>query len=164
MIVRDATVADLPTILQIHNWAIANTTAIWDEEPVPLREREEWFAARQAAGLPVIVAEVGGAVAGYASYGPWRPKSGYRHTMENSLYVHPDHQGQGVGRTLLPALVEIAEAAPDVHCIVAGIESSNEVSLALHRRHGFVEVGRLPQVGLKFGAWLDLVHLQRLVD
>src|SRR5690606_16102987 len=79
-LVRDARIGDLPAILEIHNRAIAETTAIWDDEPVDLADRQAWFDNRTAHGRPIVVAEVDGELAGYASYGPWRPKSGYRHT------------------------------------------------------------------------------------
>lgn len=162
--IRDAVAADLPQILAIHNEAIVNTTANWDEHEVDLDNREQWFAAQQEAALPILVCELDGAVAGYAYYGPWRPRTGYRHTMENTLYVHVDHHGRGIGSTLLAALVERAEASGDVRCLIAAIEASNTPSIALHAKHGFVEVGRFPQVGVKFGGWLDLVCMQRMTQ
>lgn len=163
MIVRDAELADLPAILAIHNDAIATTTAIWDEQQVDLDDRRHWLETRQSSGLPVLVAEVDGEVAGYASYGPWRPKSGYRFTMENSIYTHPDHRGRGVANALMPALLERARAG-EVRAIVAGIESTNAVSIALHEKYGFRRVAHLPEVGFKFGRWLDLDYLQLSLD
>jgi phosphinothricin acetyltransferase len=162
MQVRDATTADLPAILEIHNDAIRTTTAIWDEAEVGIDERREWLAGRQAAGLPVLVAEVDGTVAGFASYGPWRVKTGYRFTMENSVYVHPDRRGQGVANALMPALIDLARVG-DVHSIVAGVEASNAASIAMHEKFGFRQVGLLPQVGFKFGRWLDLAYFQLLL-
>ncbi len=162
--VRDATVDDLPQILWIHNDAIAHTTAIWDDEQVDLADRAAWLHDRQSSGRPVLVAEAAdGSVAGYASYGPWRTKSGYRHSVENSVYVHPDHRRAGHAATLVTALIDHARGA-DVHAIVAGIEAGNASSIALHERFGFGEVARMPQVGVKFGRWLDLVYLQLLLD
>lgn len=159
MIIRDAVEADLPGILTIHNDAIRTTTAIWDEHEVELDERQTWFETRRAAGLPVLVADVDGVVGGYASYGPWRVKTGYRFTMEDSVYVHPDHRAQGLATALLPALIDRARAG-EVHAIVAGIEAGNAASIALHERFGFERVALLPEVGLKFGRWLDLAYLQ----
>ena len=159
MIVRDATVADLPAILVIHNDAIATTTAIWDDQQVDLDDRRHWLETRQSSGLPVLVAEIDGEVAGYASYGPWRPKSGYRFTVEDSVYTHPDHRGRGVANALMPVLLDRARA-DEVHTIVAGIESTNTVSIALHEKYGFRRVAHLPEVGFKFGRWLDLDYLQ----
>lgn len=158
-VIRDAVPADLPEILVVHNAAIAETTAIWDEEPVGLDEREAWFAARADAGHPILVADVDGVVAGYASYGQYRPKSGYRLTMENSVYVADGFHRRGIATRLMTAL--IARAGENgVHALVAGIESSNTTSIALHEKLGFVTVGVMPEVGVKFGRWLDLTWMQ----
>ena len=159
MIIRDAVHDDLPAILEIHNDAIRTTTAIWDEHEVDLADRREWFDARQSAGLPVLVAELDGGVIGFATYGPWRPKTGYRFTVENSVYVHPDHRGRGAANLLMPVLIERARSG-DVHAIVAGIEAANAGSIALHEKFGFRQVALLPEVGFKFGRWLDLAYLQ----
>jgi L-amino acid N-acyltransferase YncA len=159
MQLRDATAADLPAILEIHNDAIVTTTAIWDETEVGIDERRQWLEDRQSAGLPVLVAEIDGTVAGFASFGPWRAKTGYRFTMENSIYVHPELRGRGVANALMPVLIDRARAG-DVHSLVAGIEASNAVSIALHEKFGFLQVALLRQVGFKFGRWLDLAYLQ----
>ena len=159
MNIRDAMHDDLPAILEIHNDAIRTTTAIWDEHEVDLDDRREWFGARRSAGLPVLVAELDGTVIGFATYGPWRPKTGYRFTVENSVYVHPDHRGRGAANALMPALIEHARAG-EVHAIVAGIEAANAGSIALHEKFGFRRVALLPEVGFKFGRWLDLAYLQ----
>ena len=159
MIIRDAGHDDLPAVLEIHNDAIRTTTAIWDEHEVDLADRRAWFDARQSAGLPVIVAELDGDVIGFASYGPWRPKTGYRFTVENSVYVHPDHRGRGAATSLVSTVIEHARDG-DVHAIVAGIEATNTPSIALHEKFGFRRVALLPEVGFKFGRWLDLAYLQ----
>ena len=159
MIIRDAVHDDLPAILGIHNDAIRTTTAIWDEHEVDLDDRRAWFDGRRSAGLPVLVAELDDSVIGFASYGPWRAKTGYRFTVENSVYVHPDHRGRGAANALMPALIEHARS-DDVHTIVAGIEATNAGSIALHEKFGFRRVALLPEVGFKFGRWLDLAYLQ----
>jgi L-amino acid N-acyltransferase YncA len=159
MNIRAAGHDDLPAILEIHNDAIRTTTAIWDEHEVDLADRRAWFDARRSAGLPVLVAEVDGSVIGFATYGPWRPKTGYRFTVENSVYVHPDHRGRGAATSLLSALIEHARDR-EVHAIVAGIEATNAGSIALHEKFGFRQVALLPEVGFKFGRWLDLTYLQ----
>ncbi|MCX5042621.1 GNAT family N-acetyltransferase [Aldersonia sp. NBC_00410] len=159
MIVRDAEPADMPAILAIHNSAIAESTAIWDTAPTDLDERISWWAHRRQAGFPVLVADIDGAIAGYASYGPWRPKSGYRFTVENSVYVADAYHRRGVATALMTALIERA-AQGGVHVIVAGIESANHSSIALHNNFGFRVVGELPQVGAKFDRWLDLTLMQ----
>lgn len=159
MTIRDATPADAAGLLAIHNEAVRTTTAIWDESEVDLADRSAWLAERLAAGFPVLVAEVDGVVAGYASYGPWRPKSGYRRTVENSLYVLASHHGQGLASALFDELLVRARAA-DLHRMVAMIESSNTLSIDLHARRGFAVVGQMSEVGSKFGHWLDLTIMQ----
>jgi phosphinothricin acetyltransferase len=158
--VRDATEADLHGILEIYNDAVLHTTAVWNESPVEIAERAAWLAERRRRGFPVLVAELDGTVAGYASFGDFRAWDGYRHTVENSIYVRADLRGQGIGSLLLPELVGRA-AALRKHVMVAGIEGENQASLRLHARFGFEQAGRLREVGRKFGRWLDLVFLRR---
>lgn len=163
MLIRDTVRADLPEILLVHNAAIADTTAIWDEELVDLAEREAWLAGRRDAGMAVLTAEIDGRVAGYASYGQYRPKSGYRLTVENSVYVADGFLRRGVATALMAEL--IARARTDgLHAMVAGIESTNSTSIALHEKFGFAVVGVMPQVGVKFGRWLDLTWMQLLLE
>ncbi len=156
---RPATEADLPAILDIYNDAVLNTTAIWNETPVDLENRIAWFSARAKAGYPVLVAERGGEVIGYASYGDWRAFEGFRRTMEHSVYVRADRKGAGTGRRLMEAL--IAEASTrGVHVLVGCIEAGNEASIRLHEKLGFRFVGRFEEVGFKFGRWLDLTCME----
>lgn len=159
-LVRDARESDLPAILAIHNANIATSTAIWDLEQVGLPERAAWFRDRTAAGMPILVAEIDGELAGYASYGPWRPKAGYRFSVENSVYVDERFHRRGVATALLSALLERARAAGTVHAMIAGIESGNAASIALHERFGFRIAGQFPEVGHKFGGWMDLTLMQ----
>lgn len=161
--IRDAEIADLDTITEIHNHAVLHTTAIWDEDETDVAERTTWFADRLASGYPVIVAVDESGVLGYASYGRWRPRTGYRLSVEHSVYVLDGQHGRGIGTMLMDELLTRARAA-GMHAMVAGIESGNTASIALHKRLGFVEVGRMPQVGAKFGRWLDLSMLQLLLD
>lgn len=162
--IRDAGTADLDAILAIYNDAVQHTTAIWNDTPVDRANRAAWLAARTAAGYPVLVATAAdGAVLGYASFGDWRAFDGYRHTVEHSVYVHPDARGRGTGHALLAALTGRARALGK-HVMVAAIDADNLASLALHRRLGFTETGRMPQVGCKFGRWLDLAWMQLRLD
>jgi phosphinothricin acetyltransferase len=160
---RDAESADLDTITEIHNHAVVHTTAIWNEDAVDRADRAAWLADRTARGYPVIVAADETGVVGYASYAQWRPHSGYRHTVEHSVYVRGDQRGRGIGKLLMTALIERARA-DGMHVMIGGIESGNAASIALHERLGFREVGRMPQVGAKFGRWLDLSMLQLMLD
>ncbi|WP_206244539.1 GNAT family N-acetyltransferase [Novosphingobium terrae] len=162
MIIRDAGERDLAAIMAIYNHAVLQTTAVWNDTPVTLEERQSWLAGKRERGFPVLVAEVGDRLLGFASYGDFRPWPGYVHTIEHSVYVHPESHRQGVGRALMEALIEQAVAA-GLHAMIGGIEAGNAGSLALHHALGFAEVGRLPEVGRKFDRWLDLVFMQRVL-
>ena len=161
--IRDAEAPDLETITAIHNDAVVHTTAIWNEEAVDVDDRAAWLAERARRGFPVIVAVDETGVVGYASYGDWRPHSGFRNTVEHSVYVRGDQRGRGVGRTLMEELIDRARTQ-GLHVMVAAVDSTNVGSIVLHERLGFREVGRLPQVGAKFGRWLDLTFLQLVLD
>jgi phosphinothricin acetyltransferase len=160
MQVRDATEADLPTILAIINEATLNTTAVWGIAPTTLEARRAWWKERVDAGFPVLVAAEGDTVLGFASYGSFRPWEGYKHTVEHSVYVDAAARGKGVGRVLLTALIDHATAAGK-HVMVAGIDASNSVSIRLHETLGFTSAGTLSEVGRKFDRWLDLLFMQR---
>lgn len=162
-LVRDARESDLPEILAIHNNAIAETTAIWDTELADLDERTAWFRTRTEGGHPILVAEIDGKVAGYASYGQFRPKSGYRFSVENSVYVADSFHRRGVATVLMNELLLRARKG-DVHAMIAAIETSNGTSIKLHEKFGFTIVGQLPQVGYKFDRWMDLTLMQLLFD
>ncbi|MGE8294211.1 MAG: N-acetyltransferase family protein [Pseudomonas sp.] len=162
--IRDASEADLPGILAIYNDAVQHTTAIWNETLVDLANRRAWLTERTGTGFPVLVmVDSAGAVLGYTSYGPWRPHDGYRHTVEHSVYVRSDQRGQGLGVLLMQALIERARAA-GLHVMVGAIESENTASIRLHQRLGFVTTGQMPQVGRKFGRWLDLTFMQLILE
>ena len=160
LIVRDATLEDAADILAIYNYAALNTTAVWTDGAVDLASRREWILARQQAGYPVLVAMKGRDVVGFASFGDFRPWPGYRHTVENSVYVDERHHRAGIGRSLVAALIERATVM-NKHTMIAGIEAANTASVRLHASLGFAEVGRMPEVGCKFGRWLDLVLMQK---
>ena len=163
MEVRDARVDDLPGILDIFNEVIANSTAVWFDTPDDLEGRRRWFSARRLRGFPVLVAVESGSVLGYCTFGEFRAWHGYRHTVEHSVYVRADRRRSGLGRMLLSALMERA-AASHAHAMIGAIEAGNHASLGLHAGLGFKEVARMPEVGCKFGRWLDLVFVQRLLD
>ncbi|MBS1183220.1 MAG: acetyltransferase [Proteobacteria bacterium] len=164
MIIRDAVAADIGGITDIYNHAVAHTAAIWNDALVDTANRAAWHADRLRLGYPVLVA-IGddGSVLGYATFGDWRPHDGYRHTVEHSVYVRHDARGGGLGEALMRALIDRARGLGK-HVMVAGIEAGNLASIRLHTKLGFVDVGRLPEVGTKFGRWLDLAFLQLTLD
>ena len=162
-LLSDATEDALPGILAIFNDVIAHTTAVYREQPVTLDERRTWMKSRLAQGFPVLVARDAGAVVGFASFGEFRAWPCYRNTVEHTVHVLSDARGRGIGRTLVEALLLRAQGLGK-HVVVAGIDGDNAVSLRLHQRLGFQEVGRFCEVGRKFDRWLDLVFLQRLLD
>lgn len=161
MIVREATEADLPGVLAIYNHAVAHTTAIWNDALADLDNRRAWWRGRVEAGFPVLVAvDEAGAVTGYASYGPFRAFDGYRMTVEHSVYVAENARRRGAAKALMLALEAEARSA-GMHIMVGGIAADNEASIELHRRLGFSETARMPEVGCKFGRFLDLVFMQK---
>jgi phosphinothricin acetyltransferase len=161
--IRPANEQDLPAILDIYNDAILHTTAVYDYQSHTLEMRKAWYAAKVAGGFPIFVAEEEGQVIGFSSLGPFRAWAAYKYTVENSIYVAPDRRGQGVGKLLLPPLIEAARQL-ELHALIAGIDASNEASYRLHRRFGFEEVAHFKQVGYKFGRWLDLKFLELILE
>jgi len=161
--VRQATDADVDVIREIYNHAIEHSTATWDLEPVSLDDRRGWLVGHNTGRNVTLVAEVDGLVVGYAGYGTFRSKAGWADTVEHSVYLTEAARGRGFGRRLLVELVAAARTH-QIHAMVGVLTSDNEVSERLHRSLGFVEVGRMPQVGRKFGRWLDAVFLQLVLD
>jgi len=163
MSIRYAVKEDCAAIAAIYNHAVINTAAIWNDQTVDADNRIAWFEARALLGYPVIVSEENGVVTGYASFGDWRAFDGFRHTVEHSVYVHTEHQGKGLGLALMERLIEEAKRIGK-HVMVAGIEAQNQGSIHLHQKLGFTITGQMPQVGTKFGRWLDLTFMQLQLD
>ncbi len=160
--VRRARREDCPEILAIYNDAILTTTASYDLEPRTLEHRLAWFDGHAQRDYAVFVAELGGQVVGWSSLSPYHDRFGYRFTAENSVYLAASHRGRGLGGHLLRPLLDAARAR-ELHAIIAAIDASNEASLRLHRRFGFEQVGHFKQVGHKFGRWLDVIYLERML-
>jgi phosphinothricin acetyltransferase len=160
-VIRAATEADLPAILAIHNDVVAHTTSIYDRHLSTLDERRAWFDGRRGAGFPVLALDTAGEVAGYSSFGEWRTRWGYRHSVENSVHVRADCRGRGYGSALTEALFPFALALR-VHAMVAHIDSAAVASIRLHRRLGFTLVGTFREVGRMHGRWLDIVAMEKL--
>lgn len=150
-------------ILEILNDAILNSTALYDYEPRTMQHMRAWFKAKRDGGFPVIGA-VGehGALAGFASYGTFRERPAYKYTIEHSVYVHANRRGRGTGIALMRALIARA-TQQQYHVMVGGIDGDNRGSIRFHEKLGFVHAGTLPQVGFKFGRWLDLAFYQLIL-
>ena len=159
-VIRSASYEDLPAIVEIYNEGGVATTASYDIEPVTLEERAAWFERLRNQGHPVLVLEENGRVVGFASYGSFRDKAAYLHTVEHSVYVAEGSRSNGVGRMLLCALLDHARGR-GVHVMLGVLDADNMASRAFHKSLGFIESAVLPEVGRKFGRWLDVVFVTR---
>jgi L-amino acid N-acyltransferase YncA len=161
MQLRLATSEDAEAIRQIYNLEVTTSTATFDLVPRSLEDQRAWLEARSGAHA-VLVATVDETVVGFGSLSPWRDRPAYATTVEDSVYVHRDHHGQGVGKALLSALVDTA-TAHGFHACMARIVGGHEASIALHRACGFEVVGTEREVGRKLGRWLDVMLMERLL-
>jgi phosphinothricin acetyltransferase len=156
-IIRPATRGDLPAINDIYNHYVLHSTCTYQEEPSTMPEREGWFDAH-GREHPVTVLELDGQVAGWGSLSRFHARSAYRFSAENSVYVHHDLHRRGIGAALLQDLLRRATEL-QLHTIIAGIDTEQAPSIALHRKFGFIEVARLKE----FGRWLDVIYMQKLL-
>ena len=159
--IRDATTADLPVIDEIYNHYVLHSTCTYQTEPGTAEERAQWFAAH-GPRHPVTVAEIEGRVVGWGSLSKFHPRAAYGNTVEDSVYLHHEARGKGIGTALLADLLERAQRIGH-HTVIGGIDASQAASIRLHAKFGFVEAARLREVGFKFGRWLDVVWMQRML-
>jgi phosphinothricin acetyltransferase len=162
VIVRPASAGDAGAIASIQNALLATTSVEWTDTPHTTQSLRRWLDEHDV----VLVAEERAEVVGVAAFGPFRDtvkRPGYRFTVENSVHVREDRWRSGVGRQLMQALIEEARGHGK-HTMIAAIDGANEASIRFHERLGFVEVARMPELGAKFGRWLDLVLLQLRLD
>ena len=152
--IRKATTSDLPSILEIVNFAIANTTAIYDYDSRILEQQAEIFETKKANNFPLFVIEVENEILGFGTYDTFRTKIGYRFTVEHSVYVKDGFAGKGIGKLLLQKLIDTAKAEK-YHVMIGVIDASNENSIRFHEKFGFQSMGILKEVGFKFDRWLD---------
>jgi phosphinothricin acetyltransferase len=164
MQIRPADARDLGAINAIYNYYVLHSTATYQTEPATAEERAAWFAGHGPLH-PVLVAEQtpAGGVVGWASLSPFHPRAAYRQTAETSVYVQHGQQRRGVGRALMEELIRQAETL-GYHALIGGVSADQTASVGLHSALGFVEVGRLREVGYKFGRWLDVVYMERLLS
>jgi phosphinothricin acetyltransferase len=161
MQLRLATIDDAEAIRQIYNLEVTTSTATFDLVPRSLEDQQAWLAARSGAHA-VVVASDGDVVLGFGSLSPWRDRPAYATTVEDSVYVHRDHHGQGVGKAILGELVDTA-TRHGFHACMARIVGGHEASIALHAACGFEVVGTEREVGRKLGRWLDVVLMELLL-
>lgn len=161
---RPARLTDAEAVRAIYNDAVASPTGPFDLVPRSLEAQERWLSERSGAYLAVVAVEEGddGDVVGFGSLSPYRDRPAYATTVEDSVYVRADRHGGGVGRLLLTELLEQA-TRHGFHAVIARIAGGNDASVGLHRAVGFDLVGVEREVGRKFGRWLDVVILQRLL-
>jgi L-amino acid N-acyltransferase YncA len=161
VLVRPSTDADIDGITAVYAWNVLNGLGTFEEIPPDAAEMAVRRRALLDRGLPYFVAELDGEVVGYCYAGPFRLRAAYRYTVEDSVYVGPDAVGKGVGKALLAALIEACEALGlRQMCAVIG-DSGNVASVGLHAALGFESKGVFPDMGYKFGRWVDLVWMQR---
>lgn len=160
--VRLATLDDAEAIRSIYNREVEHSSVTFDLVPRSSEEQREWLRQREGA-FGVLVAEIDGEVVGFASLSEYRPRPAYRTTVENSVYVEESVRGRGVGVKLLDELVELARVR-GFHSVIGRIVGGHEASIATHRAAGFEVVGTEREVGRKFGRWLDVVVVQRLLS
>ncbi|MBC8105163.1 MAG: N-acetyltransferase [Anaerolineae bacterium] len=158
--IRLATTDDAAAINDIYNWYIPRSTCTYQEEPEPIESRQRWLETHQKTPRhPVTVALIAGEVIGWGSLSDYRERSAYRFTCESSVYVRHDMHGRGIGKAIVADLIERAKSL-DYRMIIAGADAEQAVSIALHKKFGFVECGRQIKVGYKFDRWLDVVFMQ----
>lgn len=158
--IRAGKLSDAAGIAALINHEIRSGLAIWRYAERTEHDIKDMLSDRIAAGYALYVAEVNDKIVGWAGYGPFRSGEGYARTMEHSVNVTPDYRRRGIASNLLSKVIEHADTA-GIHCLIGAIEATNIASLEMHKRFGFVETGRLPEIGWKFGKWLTLVLMQR---
>jgi L-amino acid N-acyltransferase len=161
MKVRLATIDDAEAIRAIYNPEVLESTVTFDLVPRSLEDQQQWLDDHSGAH-PAVVALDGESIVGFGSLSEYKPRPAYRTSVEDSVYVHRSYQGKGVGRLILESLLELA-TDHGFHAVFARIVGDHEASIALHRKFGFEHVGREKEVGRKFGQWLDVVIMQKLL-
>jgi L-amino acid N-acyltransferase len=161
MRIRLAVLKDLSEIREIYNDAVINTTATFDIEPRTVKQQEEWFL-EHGGRYPVIVYEIDGKVAGWASLSRWNERPAYANTVENSIYVKKEYRRNGIGRELLRELIKYSYECKH-HTIIARIAEGNETSIKMHREAGFEIIGVMKEAGRKFGRYIDVTIMQKIL-
>ena len=160
--VRDAAATDLPSVREIYNHYVMNSTVTFDEVPMTLAAMRKKFEKVTKLGMPFIVAaSPSGQLLGYAHVYPWKDKAAYRFTVENSIYLGPASTGKGLGTALLKELIDRSRAAGIKEIIAVIADRGAESSVQMHKNFGFTEIGHMGRVGFKFDRWLGTVLMQK---
>jgi phosphinothricin acetyltransferase len=160
--IRRAQRTDVPAMREIFNEVLRNSNSIYREEEVTLEERYAWFDEKLEHGFPIFGAYEGDHLIGYAGYGTWRAAQGYRKSVELTIYVDQKFRGVGIGSALMKTIIDHAKT-DGYHVMIGAIDAANQQSIEFHKRFGFVEVARMPEVALKNDQWLTLVFMQKLL-
>ncbi len=163
ILIREAELKDVNGILEIINFEILNSTVLYDYNERTYEQQLNWFIQKQTDQMPIIVAEFNSRVVGFGTYGIFRPWPAYQFSVEHSVYVGKDFRALGIGKKLLIKLIAIAKER-GFHTMIAGVDSSNEMSFEFHKKFGFEEIGTFKEVGFKFDKWLDLRFLQLILE
>ena len=161
MLIRPSRTDDMEQATAIYQYAVVHGSASFEVDPPDTEDMIRRRDALVGAGFPYLVADEGGTICGYAYIGAYRPRAAYRFAVEDSIYIHPDHHGRGIGTLLLGALITEAEAMGFRQMIGVIGDSQSYGSIALHRKLGFSQIGLAQSVGFKHGRWLDQVLMQR---
>lgn len=162
IIVRHAHIQDLPAILKIVNHNILHSTAVYDYDVKSIADMESWFTEKQESNWPILVADQDGIVTGYATYGTFKAKTGYKFTIEHSVYISENHNGKGIGKLLMTELIILAKTS-GYHAMIGVIDADNIGSIEFHKKFGFTTTGTLKEVGFKFNRWLDVTFMQLIL-
>jgi len=158
---RDVTATDMAQIQPIYAHHVLHGAASFEEIPPDVAEMGNRFAALKAKNMPYIAAVEDGKILGYAYAGPYRPRSAYRYTVEDSIYLLPDQAGKGLGKLLLTEIIARSTTLGMRQMIAVIGDSANAGSINLHRSLGFAMIGTFPAIGFKFGRWIDSVLMQK---
>jgi L-amino acid N-acyltransferase YncA len=162
--IRTAEAGDAPALANIYGHHVAHGFGTFETDPPTADDMAGRVAAVLALGLPYLVAETDGAVAGFAYGAPFRPRASYRYTVEDSVYIGPDRLGQGIGKRLLGAVIEACQGLSLRQMVAMIGDSENARSIGLHRAMGFTPVGVFRAIGFKHGRWVDVAMMQRSLD
>lgn len=157
MLIRKAEQKDLQELLDIYNYEVVNGVSTLDLNPRSLEDWQIWLDRHNVENHPLYIAEIDGRVAGYSSLSSYREKEAYKSTVELSIYISPDYRKRGIATALMAFILDLAKADPRTHTVVSVITAGNEASCKLHEKFGFDFCGTVPEVGMKFGKYQDIV-------